>query len=49
MEQSPPGNSYNEIGEGIVFFQGRADFGDPFPTVRMFCTQPSRFAKKGDT
>ena len=49
MGQSPPGNSYNEIGTGIVFFQGRTNFGDRFPAIRMFCTKPTRFAKKDDT
>jgi type I restriction enzyme S subunit len=49
MGQSPPGSSYNEIGEGVVFFQGRTDFGHRFPSIRMFCTEPNRFAKKGDT
>jgi len=49
MGQSPPGKSYNEIGEGVVFFQGRTDFGFRYPTVRMFCTSPTRFAKEGDT
>jgi type I restriction enzyme S subunit len=49
MGQSPPGSSYNETGEGVVFFQGRTDFGHRFPSIRMFCTEPTRFAKKGDT
>lgn len=49
MGQSPPGSSYNETGEGVVFFQGKTDFGPRFPSIRMFCTQPTRFAKKGDT
>lgn len=49
MGQSPPGNSYNENGDGIIFFQGRTDFGFRFPSVRMYCTKPTRFAKKGDT
>ena len=49
MGQSPPGKSYNQIGDGIAFFQGRTDFGHRFPSVRMFCSEPSRFAKKGDT
>lgn len=28
MGQSPSSNSYNEIGNGIPFFQGNADFGE---------------------
>ena len=47
--QSPPGSSYNEEGEGSPFYQGRTDFGFRFPTQRVYCTEPKRFAKKGDT
>jgi len=49
MGQSPPGETYNETGEGIPFFQGRADFGFRFPTKRVYCTAPTRFAQAGDT
>jgi len=49
MGQSPPGETYNETGEGIPFFQGRADFGFRFPTKRVYCTAPTRFAEAGDT
>ena len=49
MGQSPSGNSYNEDGQGPVFFQGRAEFGFRFPTVRLFTTEPKRMALKNDT
>ncbi len=49
MGQSPPGNTYNENGEGEPFFQGRRDFGWRYPENRVYCTQPNRMAKKGDT
>lgn len=48
MGQSPAGESYNEIGTGMVFYQGRTDFGLRFPTPRMYTTAPTRFAQKGD-
>lgn len=48
MGQSPDGSSYNEEGNGSVFYQGSTDFGIRFPSVRMFTTEPSRFAEKGD-
>ncbi|GAK50850.1 type I restriction-modification system specificity subunit [Candidatus Moduliflexus flocculans] len=48
MGQSPPGESYNEEGNGMIFFQGCTDFGSRFPTIRQFTTQPTRFAKAGD-
>jgi len=48
MGQSPPGESYNEEGEGIIFFQGCTDFGNRFPNTRLYTTNPTRFAKEGD-
>ena len=49
MGQSPPGNTYNEKGDGLPFYQGRVDFGFRFPTRRVFCTAPMRLAEAGDT
>ena len=49
MGQSPPGSSYNEIGEGMVFYQGRTDFGFRFPTNRLYTTEPNRKASPLDT
>ena len=49
MGQSPPGNTYNERGEGISFFQGRTDFGFRYPANRRYCTAPTRFAEPDDT
>ena len=46
MGQSPPGNTYNEDGEGLPFYQGRTDFGFRFPTRRKFCSAPTRIAAK---
>ncbi len=48
MGQSPDGSSYNEDGEGTIFYQGSTDFGMRFPSVRMYTTSPSRFANRGD-
>jgi type I restriction enzyme S subunit len=49
MGQSPPGSTYNEVGEGMPFYQGRTDFGFRFPTRRVYCTAPTRLANPGDT
>ena len=49
MGQSPPGSTYNELKEGLPFFQGRTDFGFRFPTNRVYCTGPTRYANPGDT
>lgn len=48
MGQSPAGESYNDTGDGLIFYQGRTDFGLRFPTPRMYTTAPTRFAQKGD-
>lgn len=49
MGASPPGESYNDIGEGIPMFQGNADFEFRFPKRRVFTTNPKRFAEKFET
>lgn len=49
MGQSPSGSSYNEDGDGTIFFQGRAEFGFRFPTVRLYTTEPKRMARANDT
>ena len=48
MGTSPTGDSLNDFGDGIEFFQGSTDFGWQFPTVRQYTTQPVRMAKRGD-
>jgi len=48
MGQSPNGDSYNDDGEGTVFYQGSTDFGWRFPSVRQYTTEPGRLAKAGD-
>lgn len=49
MGQSPPGETYNETGNGMPFYQGRADFGFRYPSRRVYCTSPTRLARAGDT
>ncbi len=49
MGSSPPGESYNENGDGIPMFQGNADFEFRFPKKRVYTTAPVRFAEKYDT
>lgn len=49
MGQSPNGSSYNEDGNGAVFFQGRAEFGFRFPSARLYTTEPKRMACANDT
>ena len=46
--QSPESKYYNTNGEGLPFFQGKADFGALYPKVRMYCSQPTKIAEKDD-
>ena len=46
--KSPPGASYNVVGEGVIFFQGRAEFGYRFPTIDKYTTEPKRYANEND-
>mgnify|MGYP005871280621 CR=1 FL=1 len=46
--QSPPSSSYNKEGNGLPFFQGKAEFGAKHPIARSWCTEPTREAEAGD-
>ena len=48
MGQSPKSEFYNEVGDGEPFHQGVTNFGDRFPTDRLFCTAEGRIAEAGD-
>lgn len=48
MGQSPPSKFYNTENEGLPFFQGRKDFGDKYPTVTVWCSEPKRIAECDD-
>lgn len=48
MGQSPEGETYNTDGNGMIFYQGRTDFGRKYPTARVYTTNPTRYAKIGD-
>lgn len=46
--QSPESKYYNSTGEGIPFFQGKADFGKLYPKVRVYCSSPTKIAQYND-
>ena len=48
MGQSPSSDTYNDLGEGLPFFQGNADFGRIHPSVRVYCNAPIRIADVDD-
>ena len=41
MGQSPPGSTYNDIKDGLPFFQGKTDFGFRYPENRKYCSAPN--------
>jgi type I restriction enzyme, S subunit len=48
MGSSPPGDTYNAAGIGLPFYQGTKDFGDRFPSKRVWCAAPVREAGSDD-
>ena len=48
MGQSPPSTSYNDVGDGLPFYQGKTDFGATYPSPRIYCREPKKLAKSGD-
>jgi type I restriction enzyme S subunit len=48
MGQSPSSKYYNTEGDGLPFFQGKAEFGDLYPEVIKWCTRPNKIAQKDD-
>lgn len=48
MGQSPPSATYNADGNGLPFFQGKADFGEIYPRPRVYCSKPNKIAESGD-
>ena len=46
--QSPVSETYRKTPGGLPFFQGKTDFGELYPKIRVFCNRPSRIAEQGD-
>lgn len=46
--QSPPGSTYNADGNGVPFFQGKAEFGPIHPIAAKWCREPTKIAEPGD-
>jgi type I restriction enzyme S subunit len=47
MGQSPPSSTYNTDGDGLPFLQGKAEFGETYPTPIKWCSQPKKVAGRG--
>jgi type I restriction enzyme S subunit len=48
MGQSPEGDTYNKNNNGMIFYQGRTDFGHRFPDITTYTTNPKKKALKDD-
>ncbi|WP_245754587.1 restriction endonuclease subunit S [Candidatus Accumulibacter aalborgensis] len=48
MGQSPESVHYNNEGTGLPFFQGKSEFGERYPEVRKWCSDPKKIAEPGD-
>ena len=48
MGQSPKGEFVNEEGDGMPFYQGKAEFGKHNPKPRKSCTKPTKVVESGD-
>lgn len=47
MGQSPKSKFYNSDAKGMPFMQGRKTFGEKYPTIDTWCTEPKKKANKG--
>jgi len=48
MGQSPDSRTYNTEGNGLPFFQGKAEFQAVFPEIRKWCSEPTKIVERGD-
>ena len=48
LGQSPESQFVNNEGKGLPFYQGKAEFGDLYPTPRNYCEKPKKIAKPND-
>jgi len=48
MGQSPPGSSYNELGDGFPLLNGPTEFGERHPVATQWTSSPTRFSEVGD-
>lgn len=46
--QSPAGHLINKTGEGLPFFQGKAEFGNDYPNAKNWCSHPPKQAERND-
>jgi len=48
MGQSPSSSTYNSNQDGLPFYQGKKDYGEKYPTPRVWCSNPIKIVEAGD-
>lgn len=48
MGQSPPSSTYNKEEIGLPFLQGKAEFGEIYPSPDVYCSKPIKVAQRND-
>jgi len=48
MGQSPTSSTYNNNQNGLPFYQGKKDYGEKYPTPRVWCSNPIKIVEAGD-
>lgn len=48
MGQSPPGRSYNNVGDGSPLINGPTEFTEKYPAAVQWTTEPTKFSRTGD-
>jgi len=48
MGQSPPGESYNDMGDGVPLLNGPTEFGERYPSAVQWTITPTKLCGKGD-
>ena len=48
MGQSPASSTYNNNQNGLPFYQGKKDYGEKYPTPRVWCSNPIKIVEAGD-
>lgn len=48
MGQSPSSKTYNRENDGMIFHQGKTDFGEKYPKARIYCNRPIKIANSND-
>ena len=48
MGQSPKGDTYNHVGNGIPLLNGPTEFGPQHPNCTLWTTAPTKLCQAGD-